>query len=458
MMSHEVVWDPAHSKREHRDYQRHRVTPVKPTLTSRHSVLSATEKNTSSDTGNLSYSDDPPSDDDCYMSDAVAQKLVLRTELRVSQNMAKSRFVRDHCRLYNLPRFSQDDLEIGPLIAKGGFSNVHSIASFRGDSELSFQRPTSPTSFYVVKHLNPRLALSNSKKLLSGARDLFWEAHLLASFNHRHILKLRGWSLEGVGGFMSTGRADGFFLIFDRLEGTLFQRLSQWRRRAREDDVLNSIHKRKKYPNTMKLLQQRLKVARDITDAFSYLHDVCNVFHLDLKPGNVGFDQDGVLKLFDFGLATEVIPQGSNPDQVFDLNGKKGTSRYMAPEVISRKHYNCKADVYSFCILLWEMLSLSKPYGGMDGNEVKENVAHKGLRPKIIKEWPSQIRMILKYGFSKRPEERPTMAQIQQTLEKILVALATEEATLSSSSLSSSARHSSGSSSHNKLFHYSTSK
>ena len=70
----------------------------------------------------------------------------------------------------------------------------------------------------------------------------------------------------------------------------------------------------------------------------------------------------------------------------------------MAPEVIRRERYNAKADVYSFSILFWEMLSLSKPYGGMEGNDVKEAVAHKGLRPKIPKEWPSQIRMLLKYG------------------------------------------------------------
>lgn len=383
------------------------------------------DKNTHTDC--LSYTDDPPSqDEDVYLSEALAQRLVLRTELKVSQNMAKSRFVRDHCRLYKLPRFSQDDLEIGCMIAKGGFSNVHAINSFRGDSDAAFKRPSTPHNFYVVKHLNPRLALSNSKKLLSGARDLFWEAHLLSSFNHKHILKLRGWSSEGVAGFMSTGRADGFFLIFDRLEGTLFQRLSQWRKRARDDEVLHAIHKRKKYPDTLKLFIQRVKIARDIADAFSYLHDTCNVLHLDLKPGNIGFCADGCLKVFDFGLAVEVQPETDSPDETFDLNGKKGTSRYMAPEVIRREHYNAKADVYSFSVLLWEMLSLSKPYGGMEGNDVKEAVAHKGLRPKIPKEWPSQIRMLLKYGWAKRAEDRPTMAQIKDTLEKMLVALASE--------------------------------
>jgi len=282
MMSHEVQWEPAHPHGS--------VVVADPASPRSQDVFNrrcsaSVDKNTNTETGGLSYSDDPPTDDDCYLSDAIAQKLVLRTELRVSQNMAKSRFVRDHCRLYKLPRFSQDDLDIGCMIAKGGFSNVHAIAGFHGDSELAFQRPAQPTSFYVVKHLNPRLALSNSKKLLSGARDLFWEAHLLASFNHKHILKLRGWSSEGVSGFMTKGRADGFFLIFDRLEGTLFQRLSQWRRRAREDEMLNMIHKRKKNPDTMKLFQQRLKIARDIADAFGYLHETCNVLHLDLKPG-----------------------------------------------------------------------------------------------------------------------------------------------------------------------------
>lgn len=395
------------------------------------------DKNTHTDC--LSYSDDPPThpEEDIYLSEAIAQRLVLRTELKVSQNMAKSRFVRDHCRLYKLPRFQQDDLEVGSMIAKGGFSNVHAINGFRGDSDAAFHHRAShngnTTNLYVIKHLNPRLALSNSKKLLSGARDLFWEAHLLSSFNHKYILKLRGWSAEGVAGFMSTGRADGFFLVFDRLEGTLFQRLSQWRKRARDDEMLHCIHKRKKYPETLKLFIQRIKIARDIADAFSYLHDTCNVLHLDLKPGNIGFCSDGTLKVFDFGLAVEVQPETDSPDETFDLNGKKGTSRYMSPEVIRRERYNAKADVYSFSILLWEMLSLSKPYGGMEGNDVKEAVAHQALRPKIPKEWPSQIRMLLKYGWAKRPEDRPTMAQIKDTLEKMLVALASESSRQSNS-------------------------
>lgn len=278
------------------------------------------------DTGNLSCSDEPL-EEDLLLSEELAQRLVMRTELKVSEYLAKSRFIRSQCVLYSLPRFELNEMRLGDVIAHGGFSLVHPVISFgRGqDGDLP-----KPPSSYVIKHLNPKL-VPNPRKLLSGGRDLFFEAHILSSVNHTHILPLRGWSNGGVSSFATTGRADGFFLVFDRLECTLFQCLSQWRKRVREDESLNAIHKRKKYPRAMKLFHQRLKIARDVADALSYLHSN-NILHLDLKPGNVGFDEEGTVKLFDFGLAIEVDPQTDDPDELFQLSGKKGTSRYMACE------------------------------------------------------------------------------------------------------------------------------
>lgn len=141
----------------------------------------------------------------------------------------------------------------------------------------------------------------------------------------------------------------------------------------------------------------------------------------------MGFDSHGTVKLFDFGLAVEVQPRSAvnrdeqdNPhNRLYDLKGKKGTSRYMAPEVIRREFYNAKADVYSFSILLWEMLSLTKPYDELDGNQVKEYVSQMGLRPKIPKNWPQQIRLLIKYSWAKRAEDRPTMEKIRDFLAKV---------------------------------------
>ncbi|CAB9527165.1 hypothetical protein SEMRO_1951_G307400.1 [Seminavis robusta] len=66
----------------------------------------------------------------------VADRLVNRTELHVSQVISQSKFLQTHCGLYDLPRFAHEDLNIGPMIACGGFSNVHEIEFFKMDTPL----------------------------------------------------------------------------------------------------------------------------------------------------------------------------------------------------------------------------------------------------------------------------------------------------------------------------------
>jgi serine/threonine protein kinase len=73
-------------------------------------------------------------------------------------------------------------------------------------------------------------------------------------------------------------------------------------------------------------------------------------------------DLRGDIKIFDFGLA-KVLPANINPyDDMYKMS-TAGTPRFMAPEVLGGKErYNLKADTYSFGIVLWEMLSLCKPF------------------------------------------------------------------------------------------------
>ena len=70
--------------------------------------------------------------------------------------------------------------------------------------------------------------------MLIGAKDILMEAHFLSAVSHKHILHLRGVCAAGVGGIAQTGRADGFFLIFDRLEETLGKRITTWRHKSKE--------------------------------------------------------------------------------------------------------------------------------------------------------------------------------------------------------------------------------
>lgn len=351
-------------------------------------------------------------DGDYGLSPDLAERLVKRTEMRVAQVVASSAYVQRYCGLYQLPRFDREDFDLGDLIAFGGFSNVYALDYFHVESELT-EEPENERQRYVVKHLNPKLAF-NPKKLVVGAKDLVMEAHFLSSLDHENIIRLRGWSAAGIAGFAATGRADGFFLILDRLEMILAKKISVWREEAKARKGL--IKGRNTEKN--RLFQERLKAAIDVAAAVNYLHERRILFR-DLKPANVGFDKDGVLKIFDFGLAVE-IPFHADPDTTFKLAGNTGTSRYMAVEVIRKEPYNLRADVFSYSILLWEIMALAKPYDGLLGHQVKESVSIFGERPSVPRSWPVAIRRLLRRGWSESITNRPTMDEVHKTLTKVL--------------------------------------
>ncbi|GKY92735.1 hypothetical protein MPSEU_000243500 [Mayamaea pseudoterrestris] len=354
-------------------------------------------------------------EEDYVLPNDVADRLVKRTEMRVSQVLSQSVFVQQSCRLYDLPRLEREDLVIGEMIAYGGFSNVHDILQFKCDTDLISADKANRR--YIIKNLNPKLAF-NPKKLVVGAKDLVMEAHFLSSLAHENVMELRGWSAAGIAGFAETGRADGFFLIFDKLQETLSRRISVWRERAKETKKGSLMKNRTAM--RMQLFTERIKVAIDIADAVQYLHSK-RIIYRDLKPANIGFDQNDVVKVFDFGLAVE-LPEGSDPNSTFNLAGNTGTSRYMAVEVIRKHPYNCKADVFSYSILLWELMALCKPYDGLVGQQVKECVSVFGERPAIPRTWPTNLRRILRRGWTETLIERPFIVEVKDVLEKLLEA------------------------------------
>jgi serine/threonine protein kinase len=379
-----------------------------PVMVSHAFSVDSMEKTTAHSGISLSGSD---TEDYCLPAD-VADRLVKRTELRVSQVLAQSTYVQRHCKLYDLPRLEREDMEIGEMIAYGGFSNVFDVVSFHTDGPLS--TGANKDKRYILKNLNPKLVF-NPKKLVVGAKDLVMEAHFLSALNHNNIIQLRGWSAAGVAGFAETGRADGFFLIFDRLQETLSRRITTWREKSKESKKGSLMKSRATM--RMQLFAERLQASIDIADAVEFLHSK-RIIYRDLKPANIGYDQEGTLKIFDFGLAVE-LPEGSDPDSTFNLAGNTGTSRYMAVEVIRKNPYNVKADVFSFSILLWELMALCKPYDGLVGQQVKECVSVFGERPNIPRTWPTNLRRILRRGWSESIVDRPHIAEVKDVLVKL---------------------------------------
>lgn len=288
------------------------------------------------------------------LTDNDADWIVRKTENRVAEIIAKSHFIKDNCKLYKLPRFSHDDLELGELLANGGFCEVREIKTFLVSNDLD--RSSVEPKQYVIKHLSPKL-VSKSKQLAIGAKDLVMEGFVLSSLSHENILEVKGFASSGVSGYASTGRIDGFFLVLPRLDKTLHKQLHEWRVAVKKQQKLlassdntigsgsgsgegvpayedvsasESLESETESgdendfdPESFPFFAQRIQTAVEIASAISYCHRN-RILYRDLKPANIGYCfQEDLVKLFDFGLAVE-LPPSNDPDQTFKLPGNTG--------------------------------------------------------------------------------------------------------------------------------------
>ena len=114
----------------------------------------------------------------------------------------------------------------------------------------------------------------------------------------------------------------------------------------------------------------------------------------------------------------EFDPSKRDASGTFKLTADTGSPRYMAPEVALDQPYNELADVYSFCILMWEMLELETPYSVYTSVKVFHNrVYQNGVRPKCNPKWPSAIADLLRAGWGPL-SARPSMEAVEKTIRE----------------------------------------
>ena len=103
--------------------------------------------------------------------------------------------------------------------------------------------------------------------------------------------------------------------------------------------------------------------------ALEHLHNK-GVMHRDIKPENILLGKNGQVKLADFGLSIKVTSK---------LDRQIGTHWFMAPELIKSNKYDCKVDIWSFGIMLIEMIDGACPYSLVGGKTAMELIIRKGV-------------------------------------------------------------------------------
>lgn len=152
-------------------------------------------------------------------------------------------------------------------------------------------------------------------------------------------------------------------------------------------------------------------VATGAARAMAYLHSgKPPVLHRDLKSANILLDGSYTPKVCDFGLSRLKAQEQS-------MTGNCGTVQWMAPEVLSDESYNEKADIFSYGIICWELLTRECPYDGMSAIQCAMAVLDRDYRPEIPKWCPPTLHALIRSCIKRDPMERPTFGQILQALE-----------------------------------------
>ncbi|XP_050105085.1 serine/threonine-protein kinase STY46-like isoform X2 [Malus sylvestris] len=171
--------------------------------------------------------------------------------------------------------------------------------------------------------------------------------------------------------------------------------------------VYDYLHKQK---GVFKL-PSLLKVAIDVSKGMTYLHQN-NIIHRDLKAANLLMDENEVVKVADFGVARVKSQSGV-------MTAETGTYRWMAPEVIEHKPYDHKADIFSFGVVLWELLTGKLPYEYLTPLQAAVGVSQKGLRPTIPKNTPPKLAELLEKCWQQDPATRPDFSEIIENLQTL---------------------------------------
>jgi hypothetical protein len=163
--------------------------------------------------------------------------------------------------------------------------------------------------------------------------------------------------------------------------------------------------------NTIKLTwKQKLRMLRSAALGINYLHSLHPVIvHRDLKPSNLLVDENWNVKVADFGFA-RIKEENATMTRC-------GTPCWTAPEIIRGDKYDERADVFSFGVVMWQVVTRKEPFAGRNFMGVSLDVLE-GKRPQIPNDCPAELRKVMKKCWHASAEKRPTMERVVAFFDK----------------------------------------
>lgn len=258
------------------------------------------------------------------------------------------------------------------LLGTGGMGSVYLAVNTSIDQQVA------------IKVLRPEFA--RNVELRAKFKK---EAELLCSLDHPGIVKFLNY----------VETPQGVFLIMEYVKGITL-----------EDYI--------KHKNGLIVEKNAYPMLREILDAFEYAHSK-GIVHQDIKPSNIIIQDDGHIKIMDFGIA-RIISEAQKSDAVM------GTPEYMSPEQIYGKSVDAKSDIYSLGVLIHNMLTGKAPYDTtkLTEQEIKRRVVKEEL-PRMIDYYPyvsEKIQKVVDKATRKDPEARYKDCGEMQTAVKKAIA------------------------------------
>ncbi|MBA4149382.1 MAG: serine/threonine protein kinase [Verrucomicrobia bacterium] len=235
---------------------------------------------------------------------------------------------------------------------------------------------------YAMKlmHKKFRFDFTARKRFVRGC-DILSKIH-----NHEHVI-----------GYIEHGKLEGtLYLLMEYVEASNLKLLF-----ARQDEIL---------------LENVASILIDSAVALEHVHD-SGFMHLDFKPENILVTRNAGVRLVDFDLA---LPK---PDKPTKFSKNPGTPAYMSPQQLQREAFDARADIFSFGVMAYELLTYEKPFQGNNAEEILRAQLSGDLAPltSLNPEIPPVLEKIVLKCLQVDPEKRyPYMSVVVRDLQQAL--------------------------------------